>query len=139
MCSWKYLRFSMQHLQKNVRTQFKPPETFKTVHDGFQIFECNICRKILDQKQNLQRHLKTVHEKRRPSNVTFVINRLDRKSTLIFICKQFTILQWAMSAAFVIKCLDGNQIFIPICWLFMETSKNFFAIFVRKVSMSKQT
>ena len=36
-------------------------------------FECDICGKVLDEQQNFKSHIKSVHEGKKLTNVTFVV------------------------------------------------------------------
>ena len=53
-------------------------------------FECDICGKVLDEKQNFKSHIESVHEGRNLMNLTFVVKYLMENKTSKAILNQFT-------------------------------------------------
>ena len=41
--------------------------TFESVHEGKKHNECDICGKALEEEQNFESHIKSVHKEKKPN------------------------------------------------------------------------
>ena len=50
------------------------------VHNGERSFKCDICNGGFTSKKDLNRHISSVHEGKRPLNVKFVYQALKKRA-----------------------------------------------------------